>query len=180
MKRLLFVLSFTALFLSVPALAQTNRAFRAGYRGIIELEGSAFHGRLQNGVEQPGELIQLATVHGYSLGSGVFLGMGLGYSFWLSQDTQFASVFLDARYNIKDVAASPFIEGRTGYSFCTTTRLETGGLFVRMSAGVEFGRLSVCLGYEYFPVKELQQTGSGLKKSYYTLDRLFLSLAFSF
>lgn len=180
MKRSLFFIVIFALFLSVTATAQTNRAFRAGYRGSVELESSAFRGRFQDGTERPGELIQLATVHGYSWGNGVFLGMGVGYSSWLSEDSQFVSVFLNARYNIKDTVASPFIEGRTGYSFCTTTRLETGGLFVRMSVGVGFGHFSASLGYEYLPVKELEQTGSGLKKSFYTLDRLFLTLAFNF
>ena len=181
MKNQIFAGLILALLLSsFTASGQVNRSFKKGYRGSVELEGSVFNGRLQSGFEQPGELIQLSTVHGGRLGNGLFLGAGLGYAFWLSEETGFASLFVDAKYNIKDAAVSPFVEGRAGYSVCSTSRLETGGMFVNAAAGVDFGRFTARLGYEYLPIKQLEWTSHGQTKTYYALDRFFLSFAFNF
>ena len=181
MKKQIFAVLIIALFLSSSyALGQVNRSFKTGYRGSVELEGSAVKGKMSGGYEHPGDWFKLATIHGYRLGSGVFLGAGFGYAFWVSEDMEFGSLFVDAKYNFKDTTASPFVEGRMGYSFCTNSRYETGGLFVNGAAGVDFGRFSVRLGYEYLPLQQLDRSSGGLSRSYFSIDRVFLSLSFIF
>jgi len=204
MKRPFLVLFLVLLLGFLPVSAQTNQSFKKGYHGFVELEGSTLQGKMQRGFasEVPsgsgrtpvinslsdldafleyyaddgsryGEMVRVSTVHGYGWGNGVFLGLGLGYSASLKDDMDFISTFVDAKYNFVDVSASPFLEGRVGYTFDTMTVNHTGGLFVSGAAGVDFGRFGARLGYEFCPLAQQNRT-------YYALNRFFLSLAFNF
>lgn len=183
-----------AILLSLPLSAQSNLSFKKGYHGTVELGMSAMNGKMQQGFikcnsevcaeaqMQPGEMIRISTVHGYAWGNGVFLGAGLGWDFELIDGAQYASFFADVKYNLKDASASPFIEGRTGYHFCTNMpRYETGAVFVSAAGGVDFGHISARLGYEYCPIKQNYRSNAGqLYRSYYSMNQFFFSLAFNF
>lgn len=194
MKRIQTIILFAALILNIPVSAQSNCSFKKGYHGFVEFGTAAVNGQIQEGFVkssterysegqmQPGEMIRLSTVHGYSWGNGVFLGAGLGYNFELLESAQYASIFADAKYNFKDILASPFMEGRMGYNFCTNAyRYDTQGLFVSVSGGVDFGHFAARLGYEYCPIKQNYRTDyEGLHRYYYLMNQFFLSLAYNF
>ena len=189
-----FVFLICAILFASTAFAQTNKAFKKGYHGSVELGFGTVNGQMKEGYiksntevspsdhDQPGEMVRLATVHGYSLGNGVFLGAGLGWDFELVDSAQYANVFADVKYNIKDASASPFVEGRAGYRFCTNApRFDTEGVFVSAAAGVDFGRFAARLGYECCPIKQNYRTTWGyLQRKYYAMNQLSLSFAFNF
>ena len=128
MKRTLyfFLFAFATLYASQNVFAQLYKAFKKGYRGSVGVSTGVAGGTMQKGFFtvanganakdqlKPSEFIRLSTVHGYQLGNGVFLGMGLGWDFELLEEMQYGSVFADIKYNLVDASASPFIEGRTG------------------------------------------------------------------
>lgn len=188
------LLLLTTILLVMPVSAQTSHSFKKGYHGSVELGAAAVNGQIQQGFVkssterytedqiQPGEMIRLSTVHGYSWGNGVILGAGLGYSFELLDNAQYASIFADAKYNLKDSSASPFLEGRLGYHFCTNAfRYDTQGMLVSVAGGVDFGCLSARLGYEYSPLKQNYRTDlGGFQRYYYLMNQFFFSLAFNF
>lgn len=188
------LLLLTTVFLALPVSAQTSQSFKKGYHGFVELGAAAVNGQVQKGFVkssterlaedqmQPGEMIRLSTVHGYSWGNGVFLGAGVGYSFELLESAQYASIFTDAKYSFKDASASPFLEGRMGYIFCTNAyRYDTQGVFVIVDGGMDFGRLSARIGYEYSPIKQNYRTDlGGLQRYYYLMNQFFFSLAINF
>ena len=191
-KKVFLAISAILLFV-LPAPAQTNRSFKKGYRGTVELGFGAVNGKMQNGFiksnlevspadhEQPGEMVRLSTVHGYSFGNGVFIGGGFGWDFELIDNAQYASIFVNTKYNLKDASASPFVEGRAGYSFCTNgPKYDTGGLFVNAAVGVDFGRFTTRMGYEFCPIKQNYRTSVGLDRKFYSMNQFFLSLAFNF
>ena len=57
----------------VQASAQTNRSFRKGYRGDVELGNYATFGK-----DEAGGMILFTSTHGYSMGNGMFIGGGAG------------------------------------------------------------------------------------------------------
>ena len=177
-----FVFLICAILFTSTAFAQTNRAWKKGYHGNLELGTSAMTMKMMgNGGVEPDEMIRLSSTHGYAFGNGLFLGAGAGCNFQLIEELHFASVFLDVKYNLADVSVSPFIEGRTGYNYCINKYNEIGGLFVSTAAGVDFGRMSARLGYELAPVKENIRSNNGrLSYSLCTSNQFFFSLAFNF
>lgn len=177
-----FVFLICAILFTSTAFAQTNRALKKGYHGNLELGTSAMTLKtMGSSSAEPDEVIRLSTTHGYAFGNGVFIGAGAGYNFLLIENVQFASAFIDVKYNFVDASASPFIEGRTGYNYCTSQKNETGGLFVSTAAGVDFGRMSARIGYELAPIKENVRASNGaLSYALYTSNQFFFSLAFNF
>lgn len=180
--RKIFVFLICAILFASTAFAQTNRAWKKGYHGNLELGASAMTLKtMGSSSAEPDEVIRLSTTHGYAFGNGVFIGAGAGCNFLLIENVQFASVFMDVKYNFVDASASPFIEGRTGYNYCTSQKNETGGLFVSTAAGVDFGRMSARIGYELAPIKENVRASNGaLSYVLCTSNQFFFSLAFNF
>ncbi|MBR3989449.1 MAG: hypothetical protein IKI85_02755, partial [Bacteroidales bacterium] len=188
------ILCYVALFFATTAFAQTNIAIKKGYHGMVEIGTSTVNGQVQEGFIKgpndkyekdqmlPGEMVRLSTVHGYAWGNGLFLGAGVGWDFELVNSAQYASIFAAAKYNIKDAAASPFIEGRTGYRICTNAyRYDTSGTFVSFATGVDFGNAAIRLGYEYSPIRQNYRADiGGLHRYYYTMNQFFFSAAFHF
>lgn len=183
-------LTATLLFSSAIVSAQSNRAFKKGYRGSVEMSAGVVNGRIQQDFQlysnvgkemQPEEIIRFATIHGYSFGTGLFVGAGLGYNFTLINSAQYASVFVDAKYNFKDAPASPFMESRLGYNMFGETRSDNGGAFFSIIGGVQTGRFSVSVGYEYCPLKQYNRvSNSSFVWSFYSMNMYFLSFAFDF
>lgn len=177
---------------SAAVSAQTSRYYKKGYHGSFELGTGVGVGKMDAGFvlddnhvflgeQKPGELIRLSTVHGYSLGNGIFIGGGLGWNFELFEGAQYASAFADMKYNFFDASVCPFIEGRAGYYFQTNgPRYETGGMFVSVATGVDFGRFSARLGYEFSPLKQNYRDRRGeLLRYYYSLNQFFFTVSFN-
>lgn len=132
----------------VQASAQTNRSFRKGYRGDVELGNYATFGK-----DEAGGMILFTSTHGYSMGNGMFIGGGAGYGYEIASDLYLVSAFIDAKYNLKDAAVSPFLAARTG-AFLGGGRSQYTAQFVSLSCGVDVSRLSVKIGYQYAPVRQ--------------------------
>lgn len=191
MKRTLyyFLVAFATLYASQNVFAQTNKAFKKGYRGSVGVSTGVAGGTMQEGFFtvanganakdqlKPSEFIRLSTVHGYQLGNGVFLGMGLGWDFELLEEMQYGSVFADVKYNLVDASASPFIEGRTGYHINSNLGgSDTEGLFIGVAGGVDFGHFSASLGFDYCPYLQREDK----YRYYYTTKQFFFSVTYIF
>ena len=181
---------FSIILCVSPLCAQSTYSFKKGYHGNVELGAGAVNGGIQQNFilrnyagnkEQPEEIIRLSTVHGYSYGNGLFLGAGIGYNFALVNSAQYASLFADAKYNVKDASASPFVEGRVGYNFWGESEGDLGGMLVSLAGGVDTGRISIRVGYEYSPLKQRNRiSNSSFVWCYYIMNQFFFSLAFNF
>ena len=162
---------------SAAVSAQTSRYYKKGYHGSFELGTGVGVGKMDAGFvlddnhvflgeQKPGELIRLS---------------GLGWNFELFEGAQYASAFADMKYNFFDASVCPFIEGRAGYYFQTNgPRYETGGMFVSVATGVDFGRFSARLGYEFSPLKQNYRDRRGeLLRYYYSLNQFFFTVSFN-
>ncbi len=130
--------------------AQNNRAFKKGYQGDVEISNYAVFGK-----GKYGGMILVTTTHGYRMGNGMFLGAGLGAGYDLASGSgPVIPLFLDAKYNFLDTAVSPFASVRTGIRFCGSARLEMFQPFIAVAAGVDAGRFSVKLGYDYGNIRQ--------------------------
>lgn len=189
-----FVFLICAILFTSTAFAQTNKAFKKGYRGSVEVGTGVAGGTMQKGFLtigkeanaedqwKPAEFMNISTVHGYQLGNGVFLGIGLGWSFEMLDGMQYGSAFADIKYNIVDASASPFVEGRTGYRINSNLGGRgTEGLFISAAGGVDFGPFSASLGFDYCPYLQTGKSSTGSIYRYcYTMNQFFFSLAFNF
>lgn len=134
---------------SMAVSAQTNRAFKKGYEGNIEIGNYAVFGK-----DKYGALIQATTTHGYRTGTGMFLGLGLGIAYDAVTEAPEIPVFMDAKYNFVDAAVSPFVSARSGLRFSGDYRNEMFQPFIAVSGGVDTGRFTVKLGYDYGNVRK--------------------------
>jgi len=143
MRKLIFICALLLLCASM-ASAQNNRAFKKGYEGNVEYSTFAVFGKGKLGSQ-----IQLSTTHGYRTGWGIFLGAGAGldYDFYLS-DTALTA-FLDAKYNFVDATVSPFVETRSGVRCYDNSHSDVAQPFISIAGGIDTGRFSVKLGYDY-------------------------------
>lgn len=170
MKKTLVVLF---LILSCAALsAQESRMFRRGYRGNIEIGNYAVFGK-----DKVGGLAQLTTTQGYSFGDGAFVGAGLGAGVDLNGSLYFP-LFLDAKYNFLDRRTSPFAAVRTGLRYSPDE--EYISFNIALGGGVDFGRYSIRLGYEYAVSATTYSTYGGYAYEYAKPSFLFCSFAFNF
>ena len=171
MKKTLVVL---VLILSCAALsAQESRMFRKGYRGNIEIGNYAVFGK-----DKVGGIAQLTTTQGFSFGDGAFVGVGLGLGLDLNGD-YYLPLFLDAKYNFLDRRTSPFACVRTGLRYGPDSEYLSYG--IALGGGVDFGRHSIRLGYEYSvsATKEYAMYG-GYAYAYAKPNFLYCSFAFNF
>lgn len=178
MRKLIFI---CALLLSCACMAsaQNNRAFQKGYEGNVEYSSFAVFGK-----DKLGSMIQLSTTHGYRTGWGVFLGAGVGvdYDFYLSDTV--LSAFLDAKYNFVDAKVSPFAEVRSGVRGYDK-RIDVVQPFVSIAGGIDTGRFSVKLGYDYSNIAvdvydSSSYGGNYVGTAYRKPSQLFCSFAFKF
>lgn len=165
-----------ALLVSVPVCAQTNRSFVKGYHGNVELGNYATFGE-----NQVGGIVMLATTHGYSTGTGMFVGAGVGYGYDIAPDMFVSSAFLDFKYNFVDTPVSPFLAARTGARF-GFARDDSVGQFVSLACGVDFGRFSARVGYEYASVRQQIYLNSRTSPvvAYQKPSQFYFSIAFVF
>lgn len=118
----------------------TSRMYRRHYRADIELEWAnpMFWG--------------ITSSHGFSFGNGLYVGGGAGFTadFTAKDDSEptfLVPVFADIKYSMVDMLGSPFVSLRAGgYADVTNSGLRT---FVNPAIGVDIGRFSIKVGYEY-------------------------------
>lgn len=147
----MFMQRFLLLFigvvlLSLTAVAQNENAlYEKGYYGNIELDmGSTFG--FSADVPDRGLNAGVLTSHGYSSGSGLYVGAGAGLIF-NTEHYSFVSVpvFADVKYSFLDNDFSPFMSCKIG----TVINDEFGaGVYCAPSAGVDMKRFSVFLKYD--------------------------------
>lgn len=146
--------------------------FRRGYRGNIEIGNYAVFGK-----DKVGGIAQLTTTQGFSFGDGAFVGAGFGMGVDLNQEI-FLPLFLDAKYNFIDRRTSPFAAVRTGLRYGPDDDYISYG--ISLGGGVDFGRHSIRIGYEY-SVSSMKTYVRGKYVSQYAKPSfLFCSFAFNF
>lgn len=123
--------------------AQTSRPFQKGYQGSVEVGNYAVFGK-----DKSGGMMQLTTTHGFRMGNGVYLGAGVGVAYSLTTSDYVIPLFLDAKYNFIDTSVSPFVNLRSGIRFNGSVN-QTLGSFISIACGVDSGRFSVKIGYDY-------------------------------
>lgn len=171
MKKLFLFLLLVACSLTLSA--QESRMFRKGYRGNLEIGNYAVFGK-----DKVGGLALLTTTHGYSFGDGAFVGVGLGVGADLNGSLYFP-IFMDAKYNFIDGRTSPFAAIRTGLRYDPNDEYISCG--IALGGGVDFGRHSVKLGYEYSVSKANDYDHHGSYSYIYAKPSfLFCSFAFNF
>ena len=165
---LLFVLILSCAVLS----AQESRMFRRGYRGNLEIGNYAVFGK-----DKVGGIAQMTTTQGFSFGDGAFVGLGLGLGVDLN-GSFFFPVFLDAKYNFIDRRTSPFAAVRTGLRYGPDEEYVSYG--ISLGGGMDFGRYSIRVGYEYSVSKTTTYVQHGYANQYVKPNFLFCSFAFNF
>lgn len=166
---LLLLLSLCTLTLS----AQESRTYRKGYRGNIEIGNYTIIGK-----DKYGGLAQITTSQGYSFGNGAYIGLGLGAGFDLGGSV-YIPLFMDAKYNFIDNKVSPFASVRAGIRFSPEVDSYLSYGFA-IGGGVDFGRYSVKLGYEYNAAKASIYSQGRYEEIYSKPSLLFCSFAFNF
>ena len=161
MRKTLLFLLLTLCTLTLSA--QESRTYRKGYRGNIEIGNYTIIGK-----DKYGGLAQITTSQGYSFGNGAYIGLGLGAGF-----------DLDAKYNFIDNKVSPFASVRAGIRFSPEVNEYLSYGFA-IGGGVDFGRYSVKLGYEYNAAKASIYSQGRYEEIYSKPSLLFCSFAFNF
>lgn len=170
MKKTLFI---AFLFLSCAVLsAQESRMFRRGYRGNVEIGNYAVFGK-----DKVGGIAQLTTTQGFSFGDGAFVGAGFGMGVDLNQEI-FFPLFLDAKYNFIDRRTSPFAAVRTGLRYGLDDDYISYG--ISLGGGVDFGRHSIRIGYEYSVSSMQTYVSPNYVTQYAKPNFFFCSFAFNF
>lgn len=140
MKKLLIVLVLCAAFVDLQAKGRETPFHNFGYTASVELDAGA--------VIDAGFSSSLTTVHGYAFGNGLFTGVGTGVVFTPSDLMSSYGIpfFLECRYSFIDAKASPFLSMRFGGYYNIGGRT---GLYAAPSAGIDMGRWSLFLKYDY-------------------------------
>ena len=137
-KRLIIcIVALFAICYSADAQSREYSYSDVGYWGNVELLGGALF---------PGGEVGVSTTHGYHLGNGVSMGLGVGFYCDLKAVHHLISVpfFMEAKYSLLDSSKSPYISLRTGFSI--TDKLSTGA-YISPSIGVNINRFSFFLRY---------------------------------
>lgn len=142
MKKFLTVLLSIVLAATAMNAQPAGHSFKKGYRGNISLGGS--YG-VTKGISW--NSVSFSTSHGYSFGDGIYLGVGVGMNFQMSEEFN-VPVFIDAKYNIIDWKLSPFVDCRLGGEYIFDDEGGFGpGIIVSPGIGVDFHRFTLRIGY---------------------------------
>lgn len=146
MKRyFILLLALTAFVFSAEAKKKEFNYYTPSYWGNVEFAAGTVLGG--------GSDIGLSTVHGYCIGHGVSMGLGLGL--YLDANTLYYAVsvplFLETKYSPLKKNSSPFISLRTGFS---VNDMSTTGFYLSPALGIDLKRftLFVRYGLNLYPV----------------------------
>lgn len=140
-----FLILIALFALSNMAKAQdaetANRMFRRGYRTDIQLEANTYQQSF------------ISTSHGYSFGNGFYIGGGAAFGVEFQPDFEadpfyLSSLFVDGKYTLTQWRVAPFVALRTG-SYITIEENPAGRFFINPAVGVDWGHISLRVGYEY-------------------------------
>lgn len=159
MKSIKIVLVSVALALlsSVTGFAQSESVwYESGYKGNVELDAGATLSRTF--------IVSVLTSHGYSVGNGLYLGVGTGVTINPYDRGNFVlPIFADVKYSFMDRVCSPFLSMKMGTSFYMED--VTAGFLLKPSVGVDVGNFSLHIGYGLHTGTE---TIAGLLSEYFT------------
>jgi hypothetical protein len=171
MKKALLFLILTLCTLTLSA--QESRMFRKGYRGSVEIGNYAIFGK-----DIYGGIAQLTVTQGYSFGNGAFVGLGIGVGIDPIGES-YIPFYMDAKYNFIDGQVSPFASVRTGMRLGISRSFQSFN--IDLGGGVDFGRFSIKLGYEFATTCALVvDSRYGHSWSMGKPSMLFCSFAFNF
>lgn len=122
-------------------LEQFNKKSARGYRGFVETGYSIGTG------DYSVDRLEIFTTHGYQFNPYIFLGAGLGMSYFNNSDRVTVPIYTDFRVNFTKNKITPFGEVKLGYSSG-----DVEGSFFSTDLGVRFGlvgkkAINVKLGY---------------------------------
>ena len=145
-----------------------------GYKGFVNLT-------VGGGLGDYGDNnIGLSTSHGYQFNPYIYLGAGVGLSYYFDYETTFVPIFLDFKANLKEGKITPFAGVKLGYSMFDGT-----GFYFNPTVGIKFAKsFNVSLGYTV-QMTEMYHYGynGGYSNSYYdnvNIGGLSLSFGFEF
>lgn len=142
MKARLFLIAALSVAMSLCASAADRQTpfSSPGYAGNVGLE--------LGGIVDGGFSSAILTEHGYQFGFGLFTGLGTGAIVTPSSGMSYLAIpfFLDVRYRFLDGKASPFVSMKFGGCYYYD---RTVGLYAAPSVGVDIGRWSLFLKYDY-------------------------------
>lgn len=161
MKKIKFLALAAALVVCATASAQFSNVKRTGSSNSVSagLE-SGYHAFLEAGyVVGSGDIaadrIELSTSHGYQINPYVFVGGGLGISYYHSPDLWTMPIFVNARGTLIDGTISPYLDLKIGYAVGLTshdwgykTTGSMSGFYFSPSIGCRFNKFTVSAGYE--------------------------------
>lgn len=144
MKKTIIVLTAMLVMTGIVSAqdAETaNRMFRRGYRADIQLEANTYQQSF------------ISTSHGYSFGNGFYIGGGAAFGVEFQPDFEadpfyLSSLFVDGKYTLTQWRVAPFVALRTG-SVITIEDNPAGRFFINPAVGVDWGHISLRVGYEY-------------------------------
>lgn len=164
MKKIKFLALAAALVVCATASAQFSNVKRTGSSSSASagLE-SGYHAFLEAGYvvgsgDVAADRIELSTSHGYQINPYVFVGGGLGISYYHSPDLWTMPIFINARGTLLDGPISPYLDLKIGYAVGLTSNdfgeyygRVTGsmsGFYFSPSIGCRFNKFTVSAGYE--------------------------------
>ncbi len=153
----------SALFCLISAASAI--AVEPGYRGFVDLGYALSVSELQvtaGGKTYTSDIsdrIMVSTTHGYQIAPYVFVGAGVGLTYWYDSDNKSVGVpiFADLRADIlPESRFCPFVNAKIGYSVA-----DIEGLYFNPTIGVRFALTEVCglnigVGYQVQKVKDIE------------------------
>lgn len=175
MRRLLLSLVSIAM-LCISTSAQ-NALYKSGYYGNIELDLGSTFGFSADAPDR-GLNAGVLTSHGYSSGTGLYVGAGAGLIFNTEHYSYISvPVFADIKYSFVDNDFSPFVSCKIG----TVINEELGaGVYCAPSVGVDMKRYSVFLKYDCGTGRSSWYSDSKLIKVDYTKHAFSAGVSYAF
>lgn len=118
-----------------------DRPSLRGYKGFVET-GYAFDVSDSNA-----DRIDITTTHGYQFNNYLFVGGGVGFTYYSDADLYSAPIFASFRANFTNKKITPFADTTAGYSVG-----DVEGAFATVGIGVRFGlarKMALNLKVEY-------------------------------
>ncbi|MBR1462225.1 MAG: hypothetical protein IJ604_02435 [Prevotella sp.] len=115
---------------------------QTGYRGFFDMGYNFGVGEYKEG------RVEMSTTHGSQVLPMLYVGAGVGVSYWFDSETFAIPIFGDFRINAPTGAVSPFLDVKMGYS-----PFDIRGIYGNFSLGCRFatgkkGGINLSVGYQ--------------------------------
>lgn len=121
----------------VKTTSRTNSSLDLGYRGFVDLGFTVGVGG-GRGCDR----IELATSHGVQIIPQLYVGAGVGVSYFYDFSDVAIPLFVDVRTDLLQNKTTPFIDLKIGYSVAGIS-----GFYLSPTLGCRFNRFSIGLSY---------------------------------